>query len=60
MKNWETHRQRKARQQENRRMILAAFILIAIALAYSAAFKPLPGNLEASATSNSAVYRLKK
>jgi len=41
-------------------MVLAAFALIAIALAYSVAFKPLPVNLEALATSSGAIHHLKK
>lgn len=60
MRGWETRRQREARQQGNRRMVLAAFVLIAIVVTYSISFKPLPGNLGALAISDGAIHNLTK
>lgn len=57
---WEPQRKRAARQQGNRRMVLAAFVLILIVLAYSVAFKPLPGNLGVLAISQGAMRHLGK
>ncbi len=58
--SWETQRQREARQQGNRRMVLAAFVLVLISVAHSVSFKPLPVNLGALAISDGAMKHLGK